>query len=160
MNFTAKVQDLWRRHPGLLAFGILALLGLVAFANSLYNSFHFDDMDAIVRNPALRNLENIPAFFVDIGTSGPGAKDWRPFLQITYALDYAVGGVDPAIFRITNLAFHIGAAWLLFLIVGEIAEIRRHQDDNKAFLSAPAIGFVAAAIFVVHTVNSEAVDYI
>lgn len=148
------------RYPRLCALFAIAALGLIAYFDSFGNSFHFDDLDTIVRNPALRNLENIPAFFFDIGTSGPGAKDWRPFLQITYALDYAVGGINPAVFRITNLAFHIGVAWLLFLIVGEIHKIRRDQDNRKSFLSAPAIGFIAAAIFIVHTVNSEAVDYI
>jgi protein O-mannosyl-transferase len=149
-----------QRHWKVAGAFALAALALIAYANALPNAFHFDDMDGIVHNPALRNVENIPAFFVDIGTSGPGAKDWRPFLQITYALDYAVGGLNPAVFRITNLAFHIGAAWLIFLIVGEIQNIRREKKSPESSVSAHTAGFIAAAIFVVHTVNSEAVDYI
>ena len=38
------------------------------YLNGLDNSFHDDDEHAIVRNHHLRNLANIPTFFVDSST--------------------------------------------------------------------------------------------
>src|SRR3954452_15632850 len=115
------MQALVRRHSTELALSLLTILGLLAYANGLRNDFHFDDYEGLLHNPALRDLRNIPAFFTDPVIFRLTYKlDWRPILQITYALDYAIGGLDPVTFHATDLLFHIATAWMIFLIVGEI----------------------------------------
>src|SRR2546428_2187289 len=44
-------------------FSFFLLLG--AYANHFHNSFHFDDSHVIENNLYIRNLRNIPLFFVD-----------------------------------------------------------------------------------------------
>ena len=149
------------KHPRLFAFLLLCAAGLIAFANAFPNSFHFDDIVGVVRNPAIRDLKNIPAYFTDPTTFGLGrTREWRPILQITYALNYYLGGLNPAVFRSFNFAFHIGTAFLIFLIVTTISR----EAPEKLLLGQqegmfwPAL--LSALVFAVHTANSEAVDYI
>jgi tetratricopeptide (TPR) repeat protein len=139
---------------------VIGALSVIVYANALSNSFHFDDIQGIVRNPLIRDLKNIPSFFNDPAVSRlTSGKDWRPVVDMTYALNYAVDGLNPKVFRITNLFLHVGAAWLIFLILAEILD--RNQTRTKAGLF-PSAGapLAAAALFAVHPVNTEAVDYI
>lgn len=39
------------------------MLSLIAYANALPNSFHFDDFEGIGENASLRDLRNIPSYF-------------------------------------------------------------------------------------------------
>jgi protein O-mannosyl-transferase len=149
------------KHPRLTAFLVLSVAGLIAFANAFQNSFHFDDIVGVVRNPAIRDLKNIPAYFTDPTTFGLGrTREWRPILQITYAFNYYLGGLNPAVFRSFNFLFHIGTAFLIFLIVVTISR----EAPEKLLLGRqeemfwPAL--LSALVFTVHTANSEAVDYI
>ena len=155
------MQDIVRRHPKTAAFFALALLGLAAYANALTGGFHFDDMEGIVENLSLRDLKNIPSYFVDpIIFRFTYRLDWRPILQTTYALDYAIGGPGPTMFHVTNVVFHIGAAWLIFLIVAALAEKAPGQSSPATFIPRFWIALVPALLFVAHAANSQTVDYI
>lgn len=154
-----RPREIIREHPNLFAALLLAILGFIAYANALPNAFHFDDIEGIVRNRMLYDLRNIPLYFTDPAIFRFTTKlDWRPILQITYALDYAMGGLNPAVFNATNLSFHIATAWLIFLIVARIdagAPVRLSlAPPSRAWLAlTPAI------LFLVHTVNTQTVDY-
>jgi protein O-mannosyl-transferase len=155
------LPEIVRRRPRSSVLLALALLGLIAYANALPNSFHFDDNEGIVSNASLRSLANIPAYFTDpIIFRFTRRLDWRPILQITYALDYAIGGLNSTVFNLTNLLFHIGTAWLIFLTVAEIGRQRPARFSPVAGVSAAWISFGAAALFTVHTVNTQTVDYV
>jgi tetratricopeptide (TPR) repeat protein len=154
------MHRLIRRYPRLIALIVLALLVLVAYANSLPNSFQFDDYEGIVDNSALHDLGNIPSYFTNPALFRSSNADWRPVLQITYALDYAFAGADPTMFHVTNILFHAGVSWLIFLIAAEIGRQRRPPEPDAGPIPAAWVSFVAAALFAVHTVNTQTVDYI
>lgn len=98
------MQDFIRRHPNLLA---LAVLSLIAYANALPNSFQFDDYVTIVENRPIQDLRKFPSYFTDPRIFSGAKIDWRPVLQVTYAVDYAIGGANPT----PNLAlFHSGGS--------------------------------------------------
>jgi tetratricopeptide (TPR) repeat protein len=159
-----KFRDLTTRtfcgHPKLLALILLAAMSVLAYANALNNSFHFDDIPGIVRNPTLRDWKNIPAYFTNPSTFGLGrTREWRPVLQITYALNYSIAGLNPSVFRIFNFLFHLGTAFLIFLIVKALGEQPQEpKSERRASANLPAL--FAAGLFAVHTANTEAVDYI
>jgi tetratricopeptide (TPR) repeat protein len=153
------IRRSYNSHPKLLAFILLAVIGVLAYANSIDNSFHFDDIPGIVRNPTLRDWKNIPAYFTNPSTFGLGrTREWRPVLQTSYALNYFMAGLDPLVFRVSNLLLHFGTAFLLFLILTEIGAQFREKLRLDFPLTLPAL--FAAALFLVHTANTEAVDYI
>lgn len=160
-DFRAFLRERLARHAGLLACSAVAALGALAYANSLSNSFQFDDVQGIVLSPLLRDMRNIPAFFTDVRTSSiAGGHDWRPVVLGTLALNYAMDGLDPAVFRLTNLLFHLGTACLIFLVLREIFRARPERFPAGGFISPELFAALPAALFAVHPVNSEAVNHI
>jgi Tfp pilus assembly protein PilF len=162
------------RYSNLVAFCALSLICLIAYTNSLPNSFHFDDFHGIVYNPTVHNLKYIPTYFTDPSTFTLAmSQDWRPILQITYALNYLIGGLSPALFRLFNLFLHIGTAFLIYVVVAEKAKgsplfPSPHSSPVKgeevtsitAGEGCTKIALFAALLFAVHTVNTEAMNYI
>jgi len=112
----------------------LALLAaaLAAFGGSLASGFHFDDY-AIFQGAALHS----PLWSL---------QQTRPLTYLTFWLNYQAGGQNPLGYHAVNLALHLAAVWLLY------EALRR--------LVQPEAAFIAAAIFAVHPIQAEAVDYI
>jgi tetratricopeptide (TPR) repeat protein len=117
---------------------LLLLAGaLVAFGASLGSGFHFDDY-AIFSDPALTS----PGGWLRVW--GPGQT--RPLTYLTFWLNYQAGGTDPLGYHILNLALHLAAVLLAFEC------LRRLLPARAALL--------AAAIFAIHPIQAESVDYI
>lgn len=147
--------------------GLIVIISGVVYLNSLGNGFHFDDVHHIVNNPHIRSIGNIPLFFVDINTFSTFLDHYRPLVLVSHAVNYHFGRLNPAGYHLVNLAFHIGTAFLLYLIVRSmlsrtIIPQTPHQKGGKEDEGHQA-GFIAlsaALIFAVHPFNSEAVNYI
>lgn len=123
----------------LLWSGLLAVVVFAVFANSLQNSFVFDDMDVVLGDPHVRALGDIKGLLAD---------SYRPLRTITYAIDYAVWGLNPLGFRLTNIAIHAANTVLAFFLA-------RKLTDGALLPS-----LVAALVFAVHPVQVESVAYI
>jgi len=137
------MMDLLRRTP----LALIALGGLLVFANTLDNSFHYDDTHSIVDNPHLKSLANLPRFFWDPGTFSamPEARMYRPLLLCTYAFNYALGGHVVWGYHLVNLALHLANVWLVWLLGCRLV-------GRGAWLGA--------LLFLIHPVVSEPVNYI
>src|SRR4030066_2077277 len=140
-------------------FIIIALLSVAVYANSIPNGFVYDDDIYVVENPNIRDIKNIPASFVhpEYLTSLGHKSHYRPLVMISYTINYWIGGLNPAVYRITNLLFHIGTAFLLFLTVEAILH---RNGEIRGLTSYHFIALASALIFAVHPFNSEAVNYI
>lgn len=144
----------------LLTLLVFTALGLITYINALPNSFHYDDFPTIVQNGAIRDLRLIPSYFTDTSTwTISRLRDWRPVVLATFAINYAIGGTNPIIFRSTNLLIHTATAFLLYLILQNI--LQRSERAVSASARAPnAVAISAALLFLVHTANSEVVNYV
>ena len=121
---------------------------VLAYLPCLAGDFVFDDLHAVRDNSALTSLANIPSFFVDVDTfSSLDCRLYRPVLLTTYALDASVGGMHPWAFKLTNLLLHAACSVLIYSIARRFAVAR---------ISAA----VAAVLFAVHPMASEAVNTI
>jgi len=117
---------------------LLLLAGaLVAFGASLGSGFHFDDY-AIFSDPALTS----PGGWLRLW----GLRQTRPLTGFTYWLNYQAGGTSPLGYHAVNLALHLAAVLLAFEC------LRRLLPARAAWL--------AAAIFAVHPIQAESVDYV
>ncbi len=130
-----------RRYAAALIVG----LALTAWWNSFAGSFQFDDFKVIVDNPAVASL----------GAWWQSMPGIRPLLKLSYALNLAWAG-DAAErglfgFHAVNLALHIGNALLLYAIARRLLAGTAHAE---------AAALLAALIYVVHPVQSEAVTLI
>ncbi len=137
------------RMTFLAACAAATILVAVAYANSIDNSFHFDDSHVIESNAYLRSLHNVPLFFKDAHTfsSLPQNSTYRPLVTLSLALDYARGhGLAPRQFHVTQIA--------LLLITGALLVV----------FFIPIIGewpaLFAATLFCLHTANTETMNLI
>lgn len=135
------VQQRW-------AFCLVFAVAVAPYMNSLDGGFHYDDDHALVRNTHLRQLASIPAFFVDASTfsAEPDMAMYRPLLQTTFALNYALSAYDAWSWHLVNVLLHGLAA------LGALALCRRLFD--------PEVALVAALLFALHPVQSQAVNYL
>ena len=145
----ADRQDRFRRGPWWASWA-LALLALGVYANSLGNSFHYDDSHAIVGNPSIRSLANLPRVLVDpqAFSREPQMAMYRPLLVASYSLNYALGGLNPVGFRLVNLGLHVSCVLLLFRVLAAV------------WAGTWARAWWGAALFAVHPVQSQVVNYI
>jgi Flp pilus assembly protein TadD len=134
-----------------LLLAVLAILSAVPYLAGLNHAFVYDDIGQLVENVYLRN----PAHIWDVLTlktlAEPGVINGRrPVVLLCYFTDRALWGLRPAGWRVTNLLFHIGSVWALFLLALRIA--RREQAN-----AAVPFAMTAAALFGMHPVLLEAV---
>lgn len=127
----------------------VALLAAVVYANTLGHGFVWDDNTIVLGDPAIRSVSNIPLFFARSywGEADPEFKLYRPLVQATLTIDWAIGGGSPVPFHATNLLLHVLATVLVYLLFREL----------RADL---AWAFLGAALFGVHPVHTDAVDSI
>jgi protein O-mannosyl-transferase len=137
-----------------LAFAAIALLCAVAYGGSLRGQFVFDDFIHIPENPLVRDLANY--LFRDTGYR---AMPNRYVGYLSFALNYRIAGLDVAAFRLVNVLVHLGSALLLHRLVRSAFE-SPGLARSELRPAAPAIAFVAAALFVAHPLQTEAVTYV
>ena len=130
------------------ALGLVLAVALV-YSNSLDNAFHYDDTHSIVENTALRSLAHIPAFFADPSTFSreESMAMYRPLLQGSFALNYALDGYRPRFYRLFNILLHAGSAVAVFFLLGRLGG---HWGW----------AWWAGLLYGLHPVHSQAVNYI
>jgi hypothetical protein len=116
---------------------LLLAATLLAFGASLASGFHFDDY-AIFSDPSLNSAGGWMSVF--------SLRQTRPLTFLTLWLNNAIGGGDPVLYHAVNLALHLGAVLLAYEC------LRRLLPESAAI--------AAAAIFALHPLQAEAVDYI
>jgi hypothetical protein len=125
---------------------------LFAYSNTLSGQFIYDDKEIIVKNPLIRRLDQIPLLFgtsywrTNIGepkTAQGGL--YRPLTMVTFALNYALGKLNPAGYHAVNLLLHIGVVLVLWRL------------GLRFWMTPPAAG-AAALLFAVLPVHVEAVS--
>src|SRR5688500_12254467 len=78
--------------------GLVILLAVIAYANSLRNGFVLDDVPIIVENPLIRDVGNAGALFRShywsLGGSGLMGDStlYRPVTLLSYTVDHAMWG--------------------------------------------------------------------
>src|SRR5687768_13362996 len=87
----------------------LAAATVSVYSQTFDSPFHFDDKNRIEDNPAIRHLW--PISFVI-------AESSRPIGTYTFAVNYALNGLNVWGYHAVNLTIHIAAGLLLFGIVG------------------------------------------
>src|SRR6188474_787758 len=84
---------------------LLVAIAFVVFSNNYSHEYLLDDGYTLVSNPSIRSLDNIPRYFVDPSTytSLREQADYRPILQVTQALNFAMGGLDTRWWHFTQI---------------------------------------------------------
>jgi hypothetical protein len=127
----------------------VAAVTLAAHAPAWRGAFVLDDISEIAENPAIRVLWP-PWVPMMEGTPMPH----RPLPYYTFALNYAVHGLDPRGYHAVNLAIHLANGWLVWWVGREL--LRRLGVGD----AAGGIALAAVTLWLVHPLCTQAVDYI
>jgi len=116
MNTIKKIAA---SHYFLLALLIIA--GFAAYTFNLSNPLFWDDEDWIISNSFVHKIswENLKFIFSHDTLAGIGLRSnyFRPFLFLTFAFNYVLGGIKPLGYHLANNGLHIANGVLIFLVL-------------------------------------------
>ncbi len=151
------------------ALGLIAA-GAAVHANGMGGVFLFDDAYAIVDNVRIRRL----------WPPWPLLTTERPVVELSLAINYAIGKLNPIGYHLVNIATHIAAGLTLFGVVRSTvapspSRGRKPTDalpvafaPGAASVPSPATGLAPSAlialsvalIWIVHPLQTESVTYV
>jgi protein O-mannosyl-transferase len=127
-----------------LRTGLLLAVVALVYGNTLRNEFTMDDGIYVLHNSQVTH-----ASVRELFAANKSSNVFRPITFASLALNWRLGGARrPFVFHLFNLLLHAGVAWLLFLLLEALLGASPH---------ATAVAFVAALIFAVHPLHTEAV---
>jgi Flp pilus assembly protein TadD len=150
-----------------LRIGLLLAAVVLAYGNTLVNSFTLDDNLYITLNPQVTDVSARALLAVNKLTNL-----FRPVTFATLALNWKLGGARPFGYHLFNLMLHAAIALLLYLLLEMILiksppRISPEGESSPGILpalipapQAKAVAFAAALIFAMHPIHTEAVSSI
>lgn len=142
-----------RQHGAVLI--LIAIVGGGVYLNALPNPFVWDDDWIIVANREIRDLGNVPTFFVpsywhrfylEHFRSFAG-RGYRPVPEISFAIDHAIWGLNPVGFHLTNVVVHIVNCVLAYFLTYRIFGSR-------------LVAVFGTLLFAAHPLHTEAVVWV
>ncbi len=134
----------------------LGLACVAAYANSLAVPFLFDDQGAILENRTIRSLGDLRQVLSP--PHGGETVDGRPFLNFSFALNYAGSGLYVWSWHAVNIAIHILAGLCLFGVVRRTLLSQAIPENLQQ--RATCLAYAIALLWVVHPLQTESVTYI
>jgi hypothetical protein len=145
-------------HRELMALVLLVIVTAGVYSNTLNNSFQLDDKPVIWDNPhifmreiSLENLYNA-AFNSEF-------YGQRPVALVTFALNYYFHELNLPGYHITNIFIHIATGLFLYFLLKATLSLPTLRD--KFDRQGPVIiSFIAAAIWLLHPLQTQSVNYL
>jgi protein O-mannosyl-transferase len=126
---------------------ILIVVGAALYLRTATFDYVYCDDDKFVINvfDYNKDISNIKTSFEKTLTSG--SAYYRPVLISSFIIDANIGGLDPSVYRITNIILHLLGSVLVFFTL-----LKLKYDELPSFL--------LTLIFVVHPMLTPAVSWI
>jgi len=156
------IAGLLTNPPLKLCLFLIVIITAAVYANSLGNSFVWDDYSVVVDNDFIKSRANLPllfsreylssfvkrgcCYYVDY-SRGSGELSYRPVVTLSYFIDFRFWKLNPFGYHLTNLFLHIANAILAFIF------LRKLSRSNL-------IALWGGLFFALHPVNSEAVGVV
>ncbi|MBW2443629.1 MAG: tetratricopeptide repeat protein [Deltaproteobacteria bacterium] len=138
-----------------LLLSLLAIVVILIYADTLTAPFIFDDLNNIHHNPHIR----IPALSLEnllwAGYHSPESR--RPVANISFALNYYVGGYNPVGYHVVNIVIHLACGIFLFFLAKATLQTPALQSRYEKFGWIP---FLAAFIWLTHPLQIQSVSYV
>jgi tetratricopeptide (TPR) repeat protein len=131
--------------------GALVLAALAVYWNSLGAPFVFDDILAVERNATIRRLW--PPWQALNPPADGGGVSGRPLVNLSLAVDHALGGQEVRVYHLTNIALHALAALILWGLLRRTLRLHRNAAPPEAELFA----WICALLWTVHPLLTESV---
>ncbi|MCP3940838.1 MAG: tetratricopeptide repeat protein [Desulfobacteraceae bacterium] len=158
--FIMRLPDGINSSSSCRLFFLVSLLLFLAYSNSFYSSWQFDDQPNILVNKPIQ-LEKISlANLLQTAFAKPGSGEfYRPIACLSLALNWYFGQKDVFGYHIINFLVHCCAAWLLFLTIKTLFLTPRlkgcYTPGQIEFIAVMAVLFWA-----LNPIHTQAVTYI
>jgi tetratricopeptide (TPR) repeat protein len=130
---------------------------LAAYHNSFSGPFVFDDGPAILGNPTIRHLSD-PAAVLSPPRDRGQTVGGRPMVNLSLAVNYALGGEDVQGYHVFNLIVHLLGASVLFGLVRRTL-LQPALRESYGSVSTP-LALAVALLWAVHPLLTESVTYV
>src|SRR5579885_1817006 len=131
---------------------MIVFAALAAYSNSFSGALVFDDTTAISQNPTIKHLGDA------LAPPPAGTTGGRPFLNLTFAVNYALSGLHLWSYHAFNLLVHALAGLVLFGILRRT--LHRPALRRRFGATALPLALVATVIWVMHPLQTESVTYL
>jgi tetratricopeptide (TPR) repeat protein len=131
-------------------WSILVLLGLVIYSQTFGFGFFFDDIPNIVMNPYIKKFYG-PDYI------SPALPLTRLTGRYSFALNYALGHLNPMGYHIFNVIVHFLVTGLVWATAGLLIKFGTCGRSDKL---PKDLAFIVALLFLVHPCQTQAVSYI
>ena len=128
--------------PGILA--AVLVIAAAAYAPSLNNGFVYDDLSVLKDNICLGDPARLPSLFTREYFAAFSEYTYRPVCSLSYWVDAWLWKGRPAGYHVTSLLLHLATAAGLYWLALCLGGTKR-------------TAFLAASVFALHPVFSEAV---
>ena len=133
-----------RAHKSARALLLCLILAAICYTNSLSNAFILDDILIVAANERIRHIQPLQFLFQPYWGDLNHAGIYRPLTIFSFSLEYPIWKVWAPGYRLVNVLLHALNGWLVFLLV-------------RGLLGSPAAALGAAAVYVIHPIQTEAV---
>lgn len=130
---------------------LLATCTVAAYRHSFAVPFQFDDLNAIVDNPAVHLTQFEGAGLARAVTTS------RPLAALSFALNWWLTGSEPTGFHVVNLLVHLCASLLVYRVARQLLHAVR---ETQPVSSPHAVASLTALLFALHPVQTQAVTYV
>ena len=125
----------------------ICFLGVIIYSNIFNAPFVFDDNSSIVYDPTIKNLKNALV----------AISDNRYLVHLSFSVNYAVAGLIPFGYHVTNVLIHTANAALIYYLITLTFKTPALAGTR---LSSGIIAMATAFIFLAHPIQTQAVTYI
>ncbi len=148
---------------------VIMVFALLSYSNTFDVPFMLDDYGNIVVNPDVSGLSNLfTSFTLDHITGTKLSSDlllkFRSIGYLSFALNYAVHGLDVWGYHLVNILIHLGVSLLcygLVILTFKTPGFRKIGEDPSSLIdSRNFIALFSALLFAVHPVQTQAVTYV
>ena len=129
-----------------LRIGLLLATVVLVYANTLWNQFTWDDELYITTNPQVTHFS-----WRGLLAANGVTNVFRPLTFGSFALNWALQGAHPFGFHLLNLLLHAAVTLLFYFLLCALLDGVPHGET---------VALVAAALFAVHPIHTEAVTSI
>ncbi|HUY15434.1 MAG TPA: tetratricopeptide repeat protein [Terriglobia bacterium] len=152
LSLAADADSRTARWRSWLPTVVLLLLATLPYLNSLWNGFVYDDDTQVLSNPYIQNFTHLKQIFTTTVWSYQGGamgvtNYYRPLMTFGYLLIHQAFGYRPFYFHLVNILTNAAVVLALYLL-------------TLGMFGDRTIAFLAAALFALHPIHTEAVNWI
>ena len=121
-NVSSSVPSSFFTHNRFIIL-LIILAATLPYLNSFSVPFVYDDRPGIADNDAIKNLKNIRQVLLS-----DAGGEIRPLVSLSFALNYAFGGVNPFGYHLVNLVLHAFNGILLYSLLRLLWQLAPSDD--------------------------------